>query len=77
MAQKINSAGVLYHRKSPPTYDMLKARFFKNWQTHVDKCEDARKEFDTEAEWRDFLSHCDALESYDEAKAILKRRGAA
>lgn len=41
MTKKINSAQVLYKRKSPATFEMMEARADKNWQSGVAGKEDA------------------------------------
>jgi len=73
MTKKINSAQVLYKRKSPATYDMMKAQFFKNLKALVDSGDDLRKKFATDAEWWAWLDENGGRETYCEAKAILKR----
>ena len=71
LGRKINSAQVLYKRKSPATYEMMEARLIKNWQDLVDSAEALRDYMGDEAAWLAWMEEHDALEAYREAKATL------
>lgn len=74
MTKNINSAQVLYKRKSPPTYETLKTRWFKNWQAIVNDAEKLRDCMSSEVAWLAWLEEHDVLEVYREAKAVLERK---
>ena len=71
MTKKIDSSGVLYKRKSPPTYQMMRSKFFKNVEHIIAFAESAdalRETFATDAEWWAFLDEEDMRDSYIDAK---------
>ena len=72
MTKQINSAQVLYKRKSPATYEIMEARLIKNWQGLVDSAEELRDYLGDEAKWLAWMEEHGSLESYLEAKATLE-----
>lgn len=79
MTKKIDSASVLYKRKSPPTFKIQDARIDKkmrevvaNSRKLVGLFAEMREHFATESEFLEWLNEHDKLEPYQDAKDILE-----
>ena len=73
MTKRIDSSGVLYKRKSPPTSEMMRRKFFKNQEAFLESCDALRKTFATDAGWWAFLDEEEMRDSYIEVKEWADR----